>query len=62
MMMLKCWRFAFDQRKLTFMRKHFILTLVAALGLAMLSAGCNTLRGVGKDIEKGGEALQKAGD
>lgn len=44
------------------MKKHLILSLVAALGLAMLSAGCNTLRGVGKDIEKGGEALQKAAD
>ncbi|MBU0751225.1 MAG: entericidin A/B family lipoprotein [Gammaproteobacteria bacterium] len=27
---------------------------------ALLLAGCNTVQGVGKDIEKGGEAIQKA--
>lgn len=31
-----------------------------AIGLAVLLAGCNTLRGMGQDIEKGGEAIQKA--
>ncbi len=36
--------------------KYFALTL----SLAMLLGGCNTLRGVGQDIEKGGEAIQKA--
>lgn len=30
------------------------------LVLAFLLAGCNTVQGIGKDIEKGGEALQKA--
>jgi len=30
--------------------------IVALAGLA----GCNTVRGIGKDIEKGGEAIQKA--
>lgn len=34
--------------------------IALALGLAVLLAGCNTLRGVGQDIEKGGEAIQKA--
>jgi predicted small secreted protein len=33
-----------------------LATLVAALALA----GCNTMAGVGKDIEKGGEAIQGA--
>ena len=28
--------------------------------VALLLAGCNTVRGVGKDIEKGGEVIQKA--
>lgn len=28
--------------------------------LAGLLAGCNTVQGLGKDIEKGGEAIQKA--
>ena len=27
---------------------------------AFVLAGCNTVQGVGKDIEKGGEAIQKA--
>lgn len=39
------------------MRKIMLLGLLAAvLGLA----GCNTVKGVGKDIQKGGEAIQKA--
>ena len=28
--------------------------------LSLLLAGCNTIHGVGKDIEKGGEAIEKA--
>jgi predicted small secreted protein len=35
-----------------------ILYLQIALTLAI--AGCNTVRGIGQDIEKGGEAVQKA--
>ncbi|NLR73979.1 entericidin A/B family lipoprotein [Leeia aquatica] len=39
------------------MRKIMMLGLLSVLlGLA----GCNTVKGVGKDIEKGGEAIQKA--
>jgi len=33
---------------------------VALLALALLLAGCNTVRGVGQDIEKAGEAIQKS--
>lgn len=33
-----------------------IITLVAVLTLF----GCNTMQGVGKDIEQGGNAIQKA--
>lgn len=36
---------------------------IAALTLAagvLLLAGCNTVQGLGKDLEKGGEAIQKA--
>jgi predicted small secreted protein len=36
------------------------LTLIAATFAAVLLAGCNTVRGLGQDIEKGGEALQRA--
>ncbi len=34
--------------------------LVVSFVLAFVLAGCNTVRGVGKDIEKGGEAIQKS--
>ena len=36
------------------MVKHFVLT-----ALVIAIAGCNTINGVGKDIEKAGEAVQK---
>lgn len=29
--------------------------------LAVLLAGCNTVTGLGKDIQQGGEALERAG-
>ena len=28
--------------------------------VVLLPTGCNTVKGIGKDIEKGGEAIQKA--
>ena len=36
-----------------------VVTLVT---MACLTAGCNTIKGAGKDIEAGGEALQRAAD
>lgn len=33
-----------------------MVTLIAAFGLS----ACNTLQGVGKDIQKGGEAVEKS--
>ena len=35
--------------------KTFLLILAVAFVV-----GCNTVQGLGKDIEKGGEAIQKA--
>ncbi|MDP3031131.1 MAG: entericidin A/B family lipoprotein [Rhodocyclaceae bacterium] len=35
-----------------------ILMLILAAATFVL-AGCNTVQGLGKDIEKGGEAIQK---
>jgi predicted small secreted protein len=35
-------------------------TLYLLMALALAAAGCNTVRGIGQDIEKGGEAVQKA--
>jgi entericidin B len=31
-----------------------------ALAAGLVLAGCNTVHGLGKDIEKGGEVIQKA--
>lgn len=36
--------------------------LFASLFALMILAGCNTMEGVGKDIKKGGEAIEKAAD
>ncbi len=35
----------------------FLLLTVATL---ISASGCNTVAGIGKDIEKGGEAIQKS--
>lgn len=40
------------------MRK--ILFVIVAAVTALVLVGCNTVQGIGKDIEKGGEAIQKA--
>ena len=40
------------------MKKAILLTL--ALLSLLSSTACNTVQGIGKDIEKGGEAIQKA--
>ena len=35
--------------------------IIAVLfGMLFVSAGCNTVEGVGQDVEKGGEAIQGA--
>jgi predicted small secreted protein len=40
------------------MKKTFAL-MIAVLGLVTLS-GCNTVAGIGKDVQKGGQVLQDA--
>ncbi len=37
------------------MKKLLFLVMIAAV-----LAGCNTVAGIGKDLEKGGEAIQKS--
>lgn len=34
--------------------------LLALIAVAGFLAGCNTIQGIGKDIEKGGEAIQRS--
>jgi predicted small secreted protein len=43
------------------MRKT-ILSAIAVLLAAHCLAGCNTFEGLGKDIKKGGEAIEQAAD
>jgi len=53
---------AWTEARILTMTKRMLLALVAtALTLSTLSA-CNTIKGVGKDIQRGGEALEKAAD
>ncbi len=37
-------------------------TLFVLIVMSALLAGCNTIEGVGKDIKKGGEVIEKAAD
>lgn len=38
------------------------LFAVCTIAAAVLLAGCNTMSGLGKDIERGGEKLQNSAD
>ncbi len=42
------------------MKKIILLALI--LGTFTLLAGCNTMQGLGKDIQGAGEAIEKAAD
>jgi entericidin B len=37
-----------------------MVRILTAFVLISLLAACNTVQGIGKDIEKGGEAIQKS--
>ncbi len=37
-------------------------TILLALACSLALAGCNTVEGLGKDIKKGGEAIEKAAE
>ncbi|MBW5801935.1 entericidin A/B family lipoprotein [Halomonas elongata] len=41
------------------MKRTLSLMMVTLFTLSLL-AGCNTVRGVGQDIEQGGEAIQQS--
>jgi entericidin B len=40
--------------------KHLLVVLIAALLAAFATTGCNTIAGMGKDIEAAGGAVDKA--
>jgi predicted small secreted protein len=37
-----------------------VIILAVAVGVVFSMVGCNTMRGIGQDIEKAGEAIQKS--
>ncbi len=39
-----------------------MLKCFAFIFAALLLAGCNTIEGIGKDVKKGGEAIEKAAE
>ena len=42
--------------------KSWCRIIAVSCMLALVCFGCNTVRGAGRDIEKGGEAIQRAAD
>ena len=48
-------------RKLILIGVVKVALLAVAVGVVYSIYGCNTVRGVGQDIEKAGAAIQKAG-
>jgi entericidin B len=41
-------------------KKNLTTTMLLALALVLLIQGCSTIHGAGQDIEKAGEAVQRA--
>jgi predicted small secreted protein len=39
-----------------------LIAIAMLCGFALGLAGCNTIQGAGKDVEKGGEAIQGAAE
>jgi predicted small secreted protein len=38
------------------------LLVLAMLAISVIASGCNTVQGMGEDIEKGGEGIQEIAD
>jgi len=41
------------------MKKTILLALTLAFACMVFASGCNTVRGMGQDLEKGGKQLQE---
>jgi predicted small secreted protein len=39
-----------------------IAALITLAGFALVVAGCNTVEGLGQDVQAGGKAIEKAAD
>ena len=44
------------------MKKTTILSMIAMILAAVTLAGCNTVKGVGQDVQRGGRAIERAAD
>jgi predicted small secreted protein len=42
------------------LKENCMKGIFAAVLLAMLVSGCNTVQGVGKDLKQGGEAIERS--
>ncbi|MDK9688667.1 entericidin A/B family lipoprotein [Halomonas sp. LC1] len=42
--------------------KRTIALGILLLAMLLVMSGCNTVRGMGQDIEQGGEAIQRSAD
>lgn len=49
------------QRKMN-ARKTVVAAVLVGVLVAMGAFGCNTIRGMGRDIQRGGEAVEDAAD
>ena len=47
-------------KKLIILAVVKVVVLAIAVGVVFSIYGCNTVRGIGQDIEKAGEAIQKS--
>lgn len=54
-------RWAYDFGRNPSMKRTLLLCVLLMVTLIAIS-GCNTVRGMGQDIEKGGEAIQRTAD
>jgi predicted small secreted protein len=39
-----------------------LISLLVAIALSITLAGCNTVKGAGKDVQKAGKAVERAAD
>lgn len=44
------------------MRKNLLLALLALMALLPALSACNTMQGLGEDLQKGGDSLSKAAE
>jgi predicted small secreted protein len=44
------------------MSRTKLFSLLAVLAMAVAGAGCNTVKGAGKDVQQAGKAVERAAD